>query len=576
MQRILLIIGLFIGLPAFSQLGKPYYDSTKQKWGYRLDDGKIFVQPAYDLALPWNSAGLAAVNIGRKETKVKGVTTITPGKWGLLHYQSGLVIPAEFDAIIPYNDDLFYFNMDAKVNANGFMSGGKWGIMNRKTKALVLDPDYDFIGPGNSSSGVYAVYKGGNYLYDGYLSMPDKNSKGRWGLVNTNKQNLTGFTFHSIRIDWNAGFLLRDATTGKMSLCDLRGKKITEPIYDTIQSFSSRDSLALARKQGKYGFLHSSGKESIPFIYDRIEDENFDKDFIIAQREGNAFVVDMNGKEMQDPPKNMEDRFQEKIRAANNSKERGLVLADHENGLKAAGYSNGHTGYLMGKKMVQVADIDFYGIFEYVMKSKSTLSFRGATSILSADQRKAIKSLAQYTVDEFVARDKGQTAPAWPSGVPKPGYGWGKTVSSDRYVAPTNPAPAAVQQPRYSKAELKEKYQGKWFLIYVYGNRMLGRVARIDNEYSVLVYFKSIIPGTNQDWLFYSPADLETFKQLKNTYTTCNYCDGSGVVSNTYKHTNDYTYTLGQKHIYTTTTQSYCRQCCNGLIPVEPGAKCEW
>ncbi|MBK8953795.1 MAG: hypothetical protein IPM85_17765 [Chitinophagaceae bacterium] len=82
MQRVLFYFLLLIAAPAFSQLGNPYYDSTLKKWGYRLADGKIFVNPAYDLALPWNGSGLAAINIGRKETKVQGVTKIIPGKWG--------------------------------------------------------------------------------------------------------------------------------------------------------------------------------------------------------------------------------------------------------------------------------------------------------------------------------------------------------------------------------------------------------------------------------------------------------------------------------------------------------------
>jgi hypothetical protein len=33
---------------------------------------------------------------------------------------------------------------------------------------------------------------------------------------------------------------------------------------------------------------------------------------------------------------------------------------------------------------------------------------------------------------------------------------------------------------------------------------------------------------------------------------------------------------LGQKHIYTSTTTSYCNKCCGGKVPVEKGVPCEW
>ncbi|MBK8953796.1 MAG: WG repeat-containing protein [Chitinophagaceae bacterium] len=494
---------------------------------------------------------------------------------GLLHYQSGLTIPAEFDAIIPYNDDLFRFNMGAKVNANGFITGGKWGIMNRKTRQLVLDPDYDFIGDMNPATGVYAVYKGGQYLYNGYVSMPDKNSKGLWALVNAMKQPLTGSQYHSIRSNWPGGFVLRDAKTKLMGMTDMTGKRLLDCVYDTIYNFHSSDSLALARRNGKYGFLHSSGAEAVPFVYEKIADTDFGKDFVVGFREGNSYIVDRKGKELQDPPRYMEDQFGTKLQAANNSKERGLALVDYENALKGAGYSNGHTAYLLGQKLAQVIDIDFYGVFEYLMKAKNISSYRGATSILTMEQRSAIKSLAQYVVDDFVARDKGQSAPAWPNGVPKAGYGWGKTVSSDRVVV-TTPAYTAPPKPALTKAELNEMFLGKWYILSVYGYSMRGRVTRIDNEYSILVYFTQNLANSNQDWAFFSADQLKNERQLKYSYVVCAACNGTGMVSSTFRHTNDYSYTLGQKHIYTATSSSSCRSCCGGLRPVDPNAKCEW
>ncbi|MBP6022330.1 hypothetical protein [Ferruginibacter sp.] len=42
---------------------------------------------------------------------------------------------------------------------------------------------------------------------------------------------------------------------------------------------------------------------------------------------------------------------------------------------------------------------------------------------------------------------------------------------------------------------------------------------------------------------------------------TCKACSGKGTVTSTFSHTNDYQYTLGQKHTYTKTTTSNCSTC---------------
>lgn len=587
-MRILFLAGIvFCSINVHAQLGDPYQDANG-KWGYKLKEGKIFVPATYDLALPWNSAGLAAVNIGRKDTVVKGVKKTIPGKWGLLHYTAGLVIPAEFDAIIPCNDELFLFNGEAKVDANGFMTGGVWGIMDRKKRQLVLDPNYDFIGDLDAQTGVFAVYKGGKYMYNGYVSMPEKNSKGKWALVNGKGMPFTSFAFHSIKKVNYAGFLVQDAVTRLFGIYSRTGQKTADCIYDTVYQFHWRDSLAAARKNGKWGFIRYDGRELIPLVYDQLADTDFEKTFIIATRGGTTYVVDKQGKEMLDPPASIDLQFSNALHAANNSKERGAALIGYDNALKAAGYSAGHCSYLVGQKMQQVLEIDFHGVFEYLMKQKGNVfSFMGALSILKAEHRAAIKSMAQYTVDVFTAEQNGKDAPSWPSGVPRPGYGWGKTVSSDRVVAVTMaPVTTTPAKPTKTKKELEEEFLGKRYLVDVaitdgplYGPRskaMLAIPKRVDNENSILVYFQYNLPGSNQDWTFYSAEQLRQLRTPKYRYVPCSYCGGSGIQTSSFRHTNDYSYTLGQKHVYTSTTTSDCNKCCGGKVPVEKGVQCEW
>lgn len=590
MRILFLLFVIICNRDSRAQLGDPFLDANG-KWGFKLKDGKVFVPATYDLVLPWSSAGVAAVNIGRKEIVEKGKKRIIPGKWGLLHYTSGLVVPAEFDAIIPYfQDPYFLFNVGATVDSNGFMSGGKWGVMNRNTRKLLLDPLYDYIGDMDTKTGVIAVYQGGKYMYNGYVSMPEKNSKGKWALVSTSFTGagvpLTEFVFHSIERDFYAGFKVRDAVTRKYGYYTTEGKKAIDCIYDTIGRFTWPDSLAWARKNGKYGFIRKDFREQVPFVYDQIADADFSKGFIIATRGETTYVVDKQGKELTDPPASIEQEFTRALAASNNSVDRGKALIAYDNALKAAGYSAGHCSYLMGKKFLQVVNIDFHGMYEYLTKQKGmTINFKGAMSALQPEQRAAVKALMQYSIDKFNADYNSGAQPAWPAMVPKPGYGWGKTVSSDRVVVTpvTTTAPA---KPPVSKKELEAEFFGKTYIVYFknydagpYGSStisLMGQVKRIENENSILVYFRNNIPGSNQDWTFYSAADLRQMKTLKNRYVPCSYCGGSGLVTSTFKHTNDYSYTLGQKHIYTATSTQYCNKCCGGMVPAEPGAKCEW
>lgn len=68
--------------------------------------------------------------------------------------------------------------------------------------------------------------------------------------------------------------------------------------------------------------------------------------------------------------------------------------------------------------------------------------------------------------------------------------------------------------------------------------------------------------------------------EAKKKYRQCRECNGSGTVkaTSTFKHTNDYQYTLGKKITYTSTTTSYekCSKCYGaGFCPVD-GSSPEW
>lgn len=139
-------------------------------------------------------------------------------------------------------------------------------------------------------------------------------------------------------------------------------------------------------------------------------------------------------------PQPYESDYQKKIAAAANSDERADAIIAYYAALRSLNYTDEQIEKLLGEKFIQMVEIDYYGFYNVLMSKKikpeDVKLCMKAAGVLTAAQRAAIKSISQYTVDAFLANQNNTAAPVYPAGVPKPGYGWGKTVSSDKAKPP--------------------------------------------------------------------------------------------------------------------------------------------
>lgn len=62
---------------------------------------------------------------------------------------------------------------------------------------------------------------------------------------------------------------------GKYGLIDLSGKKLTEPIYESIRSLKNKPGNLLVKKDGLYGVLNENGEVIIPEKYNTIKSDEF-------------------------------------------------------------------------------------------------------------------------------------------------------------------------------------------------------------------------------------------------------------------------------------------------------------
>ena len=176
-------------------------------------------------------------------------------------------------------------------------------------------------------------------------------------------------------------------------------------------------------------------------------------------------------------PEPHESNYQKALAAAGNSKERGKAINQYVDGLHTTSLTDDEKIYLLGEKFKQLVEIDYFGFFESVMNYKNAnnnaVIYKKAWEKLTPEQIKCVAVAAQYRVDEFSASQNNTPKPAWPAGLPKPGYGWGKTVSSDKPATAVSTVnkpvetypPATKPSPVDELTQLKDAMntlKGKW------------------------------------------------------------------------------------------------------------------
>jgi hypothetical protein len=217
-------------------------------------------------------------------------------------------------------------------------------------------------------------------------------------------------------------------------------------------------------------------------------------------------------------PQPFESDYQKALANAANSGERANAIIDYYLAVKQSGYSAEQLENLLGQKFLQMMDIDYHGFTEVLMSKR--IKFDDvklcvkASEVLTSEQRAGIKTLAQYTVDEFVAKQNNKPAPAYPAGIPRPGYGWGKTVSSNKTTYSNNGnsnPPAVVTPPPFDElAALKSSaynLQGATVFLGNTNYQVPGKIniTRVDDEitlvgigakYSYSAYYSKSVFGT--------------------------------------------------------------------------------
>lgn len=141
----------------------------------------------------------------------------------------------------------------------------KYGVINTKGEKII-ETQYDDVKIPNPEKAVFICYENENTKV--------LNEKGEE--IYTQYQDIQPLRFKNILSD-----LMYEKTTlkyskdGKYGIIDIDGKKITNAIYDEIETLQFKEGELLVKKDGKYGVINIKGTTLVKTEYDGIESDRY-------------------------------------------------------------------------------------------------------------------------------------------------------------------------------------------------------------------------------------------------------------------------------------------------------------
>ena len=141
----------------------------------------------------------------------------------------------------------------------------KYGVINKKGEKII-DAKYDDIKIPNPEKSVFICYEG-----DTTTVLNDKGEE-----IYTQYQNIQPLKLKNVLSD-----LMYEKTTLKYSkddkygIIDIDGKKITDAIYDDIDTLQFKEGELLVKQDGKEGIINIKGTMLVKSQYDGIEADKY-------------------------------------------------------------------------------------------------------------------------------------------------------------------------------------------------------------------------------------------------------------------------------------------------------------
>lgn len=185
---------------------------------------------------------------------------------------------------------------------------GKTGVID-KSGNIVLEPKYDYIQIPNPEKDLFICLYDYNSTAQEYSSKV-MNSKGEEIL--TQYENVTAIPSNNTSVNWSyQTSLLKYKKNNKYGIISISGKKITEAIYNSIETLEYKDEILKVSEDGKYGLIKLNGDKILKIEYNAISADGYytsdnkyeNAGFIVSKKTDEGYrygYIDYNGKQLLD------------------------------------------------------------------------------------------------------------------------------------------------------------------------------------------------------------------------------------------------------------------------------------
>lgn len=199
-------------------------------------------------------------------------------------------------------------------NSNYFIlkQNNRYGVINKEGKTII-EPEYDVVKIPNPEKAIFICYQ-----KETSIVLNDKSEK-----VFLEYQEVEPIRLKNIVSEFMyEKDVLRYKEDGKYGLLSFDGKQITKPIYEEIDSLTSKEGELLVKQNEKYGIINIKGNTLVKTQYDEIsidkyytEQEQYkNAGYIVAVKTEDGYrygYVNKNGKEILKPEYNEISRITE-------------------------------------------------------------------------------------------------------------------------------------------------------------------------------------------------------------------------------------------------------------------------
>ena len=224
-----------------------------------------------------------------------------------------------------------------------FYEDEKYGVIDSKGNTII-NPIYEMVIIPNPSKDVFI----------GYLDYNPQNEEYKTEVLNSKAEKIL------TKYEQVLPLVFKDATTdvpyeksvlmykenGKYGIINFKGKKITKPIYDSIESLLYKEGCLLVKQEGKYGVININGKQMVEIKYDSIVADGYydestkykEAGFIVGNKSNDGYKYGyINSK----GAKILKEEYNEIER-----------ITEIENSTYILAFKNGQAGIYNGKKQI--------------------------------------------------------------------------------------------------------------------------------------------------------------------------------------------------------------------------------